>query len=261
MISISSIVSEKQRRALSGDTPTPLYHQLYSLLKTCILDGTITVGMQLPTEQQLAREFGVSRITSKRALDELAMDKLVERQRGKGTFVTHRQQRRPLHSPMVGLLQEIETIGKESTATVLDSGLLHPPKEVREALGLAEGDTALYLARVRQVNGLRFGYYRSWTLGMQLPTDLGIFEHTPRMTYFRNQGLKVRYMQQIIGAQAASQVAAEALGVPPGTPLLSLKRLTYRDRDTDPYPVDFLRVLYHPERFEYHIDLALDETS
>lgn len=261
MISISSIVSEKQRRALSDNTPTPLYHQLYSLLKSCILDGTLTVGMQLPTEQQLAREFGVSRITSKRALDELAMDDLVERRRGKGTFVTHRQQRQPLHSPMVGLLQEIETIGRESTATVLDSGLLQPPREVREALGLAEGDTALYLERVRHRNNQRFGYYRSWTVGMRLPSNMGIFERTPRMTYFRNQGLQVRYMKQIIGAQAASQEAAEALGVQPGTPLLSLKRLTYRDRNTDRHPVDFLRVLYHPDRFEYHIDLALDETS
>jgi GntR family transcriptional regulator len=66
-------------------------------------------------------------------------------------------------------------------------------------------------------------------------------------------------MKQIISAQAASPEAAKALGVQLGTPLLSLTRLSYRERTGDLPPVDYLRVLYHPGRFEYHIDLDLEE--
>ena len=168
---LGSVISEKQRRMLSADSPTPLYHQLYKLLKTCILDGTMTEGMQLPTEQQLSDEFGVSRITSKRALDELAAENLVERRRGKGTHVTHQLPHQPLHSPMVGLLQEIESIGQESTATVLDCGVLRPPREIREKLSLEADESALFLARVRQQQKQRFGYYVSWTVGMTLPSS------------------------------------------------------------------------------------------
>jgi GntR family transcriptional regulator len=258
MIELHSIISEKQRKDLSADTPTPLYYRLYKLLKTYILDGTYTEGMQLPTEQQLSKEFGVSRITSKRALDELAIESLVERQRGKGTHVIHRYQQQPLHSPMVGLLQEIESIGRESTAEVLDCGLLRPPRDIREILGLDDADTALFLARVRSKDQLRFGYYTSWTLGVKRPQNLDVFRLTPRMSYFRKMGLDVHYTKQIISAVGASPEAADALGIQIGAPLLSLTRLTYKEKHDRDLPVDYLKVLYHPGRFEYHIDLELD---
>ena len=63
MLELQSIFSEKQRLALTPDSPTPLYFQLYQLLKTCIINGTFPQGMQLPTEKELSLEFGVSRIT------------------------------------------------------------------------------------------------------------------------------------------------------------------------------------------------------
>ena len=53
------------------------------------------------------------------------------------------------------------------------------------------------------------------------------------------------------------QEAAKALGVERGTALLSLTRLAFENRHSQDFPVDYLRVLYHPERFEYRIDLDL----
>ena len=81
MIEFHTVFSQEQKQTLSKELPTPLYFQLYSLLKSGILDGTFINGAQLPTEGQLSAEFGVSRITSKRALDELAREGLVERHR------------------------------------------------------------------------------------------------------------------------------------------------------------------------------------
>jgi GntR family transcriptional regulator len=258
MVDLHSIISDKQRQNLISESPTPLYYRLYKLMKTCILDGTYGEGMQLPTEKELSKEFGVSRITSKRALDELAIESLVERQRGKGTHVIHRYQQQPLHAPMVGLLQEIESIGKESIAEVLDCALLRPPREIREKLGLDITGTALFLARVRSKDQLRFGYYTSWTLGVELPRNLNVFKQTPRMSYFRKKGLDVHYTKQIISAVGASPDVANALGIQTGAPLLSLTRLTYKEKHDRNFPVDYLSVLYHPGRFEYHIDMELE---
>jgi DNA-binding transcriptional MocR family regulator len=61
---------------VSKSSPTPLYHQLYSLLKARILDGTLALGLRLPPEEQLADLFKVSRITAKRAMDDLATEEL-----------------------------------------------------------------------------------------------------------------------------------------------------------------------------------------
>ena len=82
---VTDIFGSNGRSLLKHESHTPLYHQIYTLLKAAILDGTLENGAQVPTELQLASAFDVSRITVKRAMDELANDKLVERRRAKGT--------------------------------------------------------------------------------------------------------------------------------------------------------------------------------
>lgn len=258
MIELHTVFSQQQRQALSRDLPTPLYFQLYKLLKNGILEGTFINGAQLPTEGQLSEEFKVSRITSKRALDELAREGLVARQRGRGTHVTHESTATPMHAPMVGLLQEIESIGHSSTATTLVCKMAQPPAKIRRLMGLNEAQQILRLQRVRQHDNIRFGYYSSWTRVVDLPADSSVFEHTPRMSYFRSQGLKVAFIKQSLTACAATAEAARALGVERGSALLSLTRLAFKHRHSQEYPVDYLKVLYHPERFEYRIDLELD---
>ncbi len=261
VIEAHSIFSQKQSRALSKDLPTPLYFQLYSLLKSGIIDGSFADGSQLPTEGQLSADFGVSRITSKRALDELAREGLVERHRGRGTHVTHEALSEPMYAPMVGLLQEIESIGQNSTARVLQCRMKRAPRKVQRLLGLDEDQRILQLRRVRQYDQLRFGYYSSWTRSVELPEDIRVFEHTPRMSYFRSKGLKVAFIKQSLTACSANAEAAGALGVERGSALLSLTRLAFENRHSEGYPVDYLRVLYHPQRFEYRIDLELDIDS
>jgi GntR family transcriptional regulator len=259
MLELQSIFTEKQRAALGADAPTPLYFQLYNLLKSCIVNGTLPHGARLPAEKDLSREFGVSRITVRRSLDELAKEGLVTRHRGRGTHVVYRFEPAPIQAPMVGMLQEIETIGRNSTARVLDCEMLHPPQRVRDALGLDASDKALYLARVRDRDGVPFGYYESWTVGVALPTNLDDFTHTPRMSYFRQHGLRVRFLQQVLSAEGASPKVAAALGVEPGAPLLTLTRIAFRNRDATDRATDFLKVYYHPGRFEYRIDVELED--
>ena len=81
----------------------PLYHQLYMLLKNSILDGTLINDVQMPTEQKLVETFEVSRITAKRAMDELASEKLIARYRGKGSHVTYQYEPKPVKAPLIGM--------------------------------------------------------------------------------------------------------------------------------------------------------------
>ena len=259
MLDLHSIFSEKQRLGLTRESPAPLYFQLYNLLKSCIVNGTFPFGAQLPTEKELSREFGLSRITVKRSLDDLAHEGLVERHRGRGTHVIHRFEQAPIQAPMVGMLQEIESIGRNSVAHVLDCELLHPPQVIRDRLGLGTGDKALYLARYRERDGVPFGFYESWTAGVALPPDLSVFAHTPRMSYFRGTGLKVTFLQQVLSAERASQQVAATLEMEPDAPVLTLTRIAFKDRHDLNHATDFLRVYYHPGRFEYRIDVELED--
>ena len=255
---IADIFSEAQLRGLQQDTPTPLYYRLYSLLKNSILDGTVANGSQMPTEQQLAETFEVSRITAKRAMDELAAEDLVQRRRGKGTHVTYEYKPQPVKAPLVGMLQEIESMARHTEVKVLECKKQTPPGHVREALGLGDRDKALHLLRVRSRDGQPFGYYSSWTSGLDKPVSKRDFAKTPRLAIFRKQGLKLTHVTQTISAEAASPELAKHLDTEPGAPLISLVRRSYETRKGKEQLVDYLHVHYHPDRFQYQMDLELD---
>ncbi|MDQ0226293.1 GntR family transcriptional regulator [Metabacillus niabensis] len=72
---------------------TPLYEKIYKYIISEIKQGKLTQGDRVPSEKDLAEQFNVSRITSKKALDLLAQNKIIERIRGKGSFVAAQQQK------------------------------------------------------------------------------------------------------------------------------------------------------------------------
>jgi GntR family transcriptional regulator len=261
MNAIADIFSEVQLKKLQKDSPTPLYFRLYTLLKTAILDGTVGHGAQMPTEQQLAQTFGVSRITAKRAMDELAAEELVERRRGKGTHVVYQYSPKPLQAPLVGMLQEIESMARHSDVAVLECKKLRAPANIREELELDETDKALYLTRIRSRDGQPFGYYTSWTTGLTKAASKRDFSRATRLEIFRKQGLIITHVTQTISAVAATPELAAHLETDTGSPLISLIRRSYETRRGEEHLVDFLHVLYHPERFQYQMDLKLDSKS
>ena len=120
-----TLFSQRIRQGLDKKSPTPLYHQLYSLLQEFILNGTLPVGERMPTEEQLSNMFLVSRITAKRAMDELSAENLVERRRGKGTHVIYKYVPRPVSAPLTGMLQELESMARNSHAHVIELSLIH----------------------------------------------------------------------------------------------------------------------------------------
>lgn len=254
----STIFSQRDMKNLNKESPTPLYFQLYSLLKVLILNGTLAYGQRMPTEEELAKTFSVSRITAKRAMDELADEGLVERRRGKGTHIIYRYSPKPVKAPLTGMLEEIESMARNSSARVLECKMMQPPQHIRDELELKPGDTALHLVRVREREGRDFGYYVSWTAGVKPPRSRKIFEKTPRITYFRDNGLELTHVTQTISAVAASPEVARELDVPEGSPLLSLVRRSYNQEEDRELLRDYLQVMYNPEHFQYKMDLNIE---
>jgi GntR family transcriptional regulator len=258
---ISDTFSEYQRIGLKKDTPTPLYFQLYGLLKNAILNGTLCKGVKMPTEQQLSEAFDVSRITAKRAMDELAAENLVERHRGKGTHVIYEYSPQPVKAPLVGMLQEIESMARHSDVRVLACERSQVPADIREELKLDGGTKALHLVRVRVRDDQAFGFYDSWTTGLSDNIDASDLENAPRLEIFRKQGLDISHVTQTISAVAATDELARALDTEVGAPLISLIRRSFDNSSGEEALVDYLQVYYHPERFQYRMDLKMDEVK
>lgn len=258
MNSINNLISPEQQKSLDPNSHTPLYHQLYSLFKKIILNGTLPYGAFMPTEQQLSETFNVSRITSKRAMDELAAEKLVERRRGKGTHVIFEYTPGSVKAPLVGLLQEIESMARQTNVRVLSVDELHPPENIRTKLELEPKQTAVRIIRVRSRDGVPFGYYASWTVGLNKIPTVEELEETSRLEIFRNAGLNITHMKQTLTAFAADETLAESLDTEVGEPLLSMIRQSFNSQEKE---IDYMQVYYHPERFQFEMDLTIDDDA
>ncbi len=280
MDGLKALFSARDIESLQHESHTPLYHQMYMLLKKSICNGTLTLGTQLPTEYQLADAFNVSRITAKRALDDLSAEGLVERRRGKGTHVIYKYQTPSASQPpIIDDLHDIETIARQSDVRVIDASFRHAPADVKGEFDTAENELLFQTVRVRSKDGRPFAHYTSWTKGLDLPrssaenmsstenvSSIDGLNHTedsselniellrskPRLEILRNLGIYFDNIEQTLSAVIASSPIADELEIEPGQALLSLTRRSY---GTDGKLIDRLDALYHPERFCYKINI------
>ncbi|MFT7549632.1 MAG: GntR family transcriptional regulator, partial [Candidatus Azotimanducaceae bacterium] len=198
----------------------PLYHRLYSLLKTFITNGTAEFGSQMPTEQQLSIVFDVSRITVKRAMGDLADENLIDRRRGRGSHVIYHYQPEPVKAPLVEMLENLATMSKHSTVKVISIEKLISPATVREALNLGSNGKAIKVVRVRSNEyGNPYAYYVSWTLPQRSGFTKGNIEKKTRLSILKENGVRITRVEQTLGAENAGFDVAAQLGIPVDTAL------------------------------------------
>lgn len=235
--------------AEGASSRVPLYHQLYSSLKRGITSGEIVFGEQMPTEQQLSEALDISRITAKRAMDELAGEGLIARQRGKGSYVTYKYTHEPVKAPLMGLLENLEDMGKHSLVKVLSVEKLLPPAAVSKQLGLEQNTEATKIVRTRfDEDGNVFAFYVSWTAPHLKGFTKVKVESQTRLSIIRENDITISRVEQTLGAQNADEFVANLLNVASNAALLELRRQHF---DQQGNVIDVLTGLYNPKLFQY----------
>ena len=250
---------EKEARLLGAErSPIPLYHRLYVILRERIVNGTYRPGETVPAEAELMTSFGVSRITAKRALDELSAEGLVERMRGRGTTVTRSGLLQSGGGPIVagidGLLANLSLIGKVTSVELAEFGYVPAPLAIADDLRIPAGSIVQRAVRVRHLADRPFSHSTSFvieTLGRTFtPEELTAI---PLIDLLARAGAAIERVQQSITATLADDVTAARLRVSVGSALLKLRRVFF---DTTDRRIDCVEMLYPPDRFEYRIMLA-----
>lgn len=233
---------------------TPLYHQIYLVLRQRIVDGEFADGDILPGEFELAEVYGVSRITAKRALDELAKDGLVRRERGRGTMVSHRREDGPMQAQFEGQLEDLLAMGMETSVDLLEFAYMPASAEVASALDCAPGDEVQMSVRVRSVRGEPFSHLTTY-----VPGDIGRkfgekdLAQRPLLALLEKSGVHVDAAEQTITATLADTGTARRLDTTVGAPLIKVVRIV---QDIDGRPVEYITALYRPDRYQYHMNLT-----
>lgn len=240
-------------RSLASASPVPLYHQLYLLLKQQILSGEIAHGERLPGEQELMALHHVSRITSRRALAELAAEDLIERGRGRGSYVIHCMTQRPLQGELSAALDNLIAFGRETRVQLLSFERTAPPAALAQLFGTEPKTALVHVLRVRHDSDVPFACLESWTRPPGPRYNRRALQRDLRLELLRACGVVISRFEQTITAIGADAAVAEALKVSVGQPLLAIERLSY---DQHGQLADHLRALYRPDRFQLTMSLG-----
>jgi len=243
----------RARPLLDSGTRVPLYHQIFLILRHRIYGGIIRRGDLVPGEQDLCAEFGVSRITAKRALNELADAGLVVRERGRGTHVVERPPAPAVTAAIEGWLENISLMGLSTEARVLDFGYVAANEEIAAALEVEPGAEVQRAERVRILDGEPMSFLVTY-----VPADIGrafgrddLNTH-PLLHLLERAGVDVASARQTISATLADAYVAGALNVSAGTALIDVRRIV---RDAADRPVEYIRVVYRPDLYRYEMSM------
>ncbi len=237
-----------------GRFRSPLYHQIYLIMRQRIADGEFGAGGTLPSEQDLAEYHGVSRITAKRALDELARDGLVVRERGRGTRVVEGRTGVRISGEATGAFDPLLAMGGETEVAVREFGYGPADTDVAAALGLPVGASVQRAVRVRSVGGDPFSHITT-----HVPEDIGrTFDAAdlaarPILSLFERAGVAPASAEQVVSATLADMVVAERLGIDVGAPLLRIRRVVRDDRGR---AIELLVSLYRSDLYRLTMTLS-----
>jgi len=234
---------------------SPLYQQIKSLIIQRLQAGEWKAGEAIPSEQELAARFGVSQGTVRKAIDEMAAEKLVVRRQGKGTFVATHAEQEVRYRFLRLVPDEGEAEGKLGRQ-LLDCQRQRAPAWIAKQLQMRAGDAMIEVRRLLHSKGRPIVLDDIWLPGALFKglTLEKLEQHRgPFYGFFEAEyGVHMIRAEEKIRAVAADTESAALLDVPVGTPLLSVERLsfTYGDR-----PVELRRGLYHTEAHYYRNEL------
>jgi GntR family transcriptional regulator len=214
-------------RPVNTDAGVPLHRQLFLVLHDEIARGAIAPGDALATEQSLCDQFGVSRITVRRALADLAEQGYIERRQGVGSFV--RQRGRSDEAPPVGSYMDgLRQAQFQTSIDVVEHDVRTPPSSIGDALGVT--GEMLHVLRVRRE---RRTHEPLMVTEAWLPTDLAdtlttsALRRKPLYELLSAAGVVIDRMQHEITAEIAGPRNANLINVAIGSALLRVNRLAF----------------------------------
>lgn len=242
-----------------SELQSPLYQQVYLVIRDRILNGVYPDQSLLPGEHELADLFDVSRITAKRALNEIAAEGLCVRKKGQGSRVTYKPSVAPLKTDVQGLLDYLFQMNLESEGSVLEFEYIPATEEIAKILKCDEGAEVQRSVRLRQVGGTPFSYLTTF-----VPADIGRnykrenLASQAVLTVLEKIGIEVARADQTITATLAGAVVAKAMDVKPGSPLLRISRIVF---DRNERVVEYIVGLYRPDQYQYRTMLSRVSTG
>lgn len=240
---------------LQRESAVPLYAQLEQILRAKIDSGEWQSEQRIPSENELNKIYGLSRMTARGVLTRLVNDGLLFRVPGKGTFVA--PQKISAVSPAYrGVREQLEAMGYETVTELIDAGRVQPSAAVRDKLRLEVGEEVHSLARLRSVQGEPISFHRSF-VPARLASGLDELDTVNEqlcVVLENSFGLSMKFVEENLEAVSVTAEEAEILRVRRGAPVLLLEDTI---SDAGHRPFEYSKILFRGDKIRIHFNFEL----
>lgn len=254
----TSVETLLQRENWVRDHGGPLYLQLSQHLEDAIRSGKIDAGHPLPSEREIAQITDVSRVTVRKAVQELAREGLVVQKQGSGTSVAPLGERvQQSLSQLTSFSEDMARRGLTVTSTWLERGLFVPSPQETMILGLSPSSQVSRVSRLRIADGVPLAIERA-SLSPHFLPEPGQVGHSLYAHLAKDGNKPVRAIQRI-SASILEGEDAELLEVPDHSASLNIERISYLGSGKT---VEFTRSVYRGDAYDFVAELTIgDDTA
>jgi GntR family transcriptional regulator len=237
--------------------PLPLWAQIASRLRADIENEVFQIGEEVPSETRLVSYFGVSRATARTALNQLAVEGLVERLPGKGTLVCKKKFAQPLNR-LASFNEDIKAKGMVPGYRDVTVSIENLSSYLSDKLGVKTSQPALRIERLLLADKNIVAHSISWISPVINPSQaLKLSKPLESSSLYawleKNYALRIAHGVEEIEAKIADPVLAEKLNVPPGSAILNTSRVAYASTDV---VIEYSIRQYRADLYKYWIELV-----
>ncbi len=235
----------------------PLYQQLKTHIEKLIKDGVIKPGDQLPSEKELEEQFNVSRITIRRALQELVGEEKIIRIPGKGSFVLQ-QKIEPL-SALTSFSENMRAQGYEPSYRGTVVNFIKPTSIIQSLLNVPENEDVLNIHRMMLADGKPMAIQNVYLAKRVFRRNPSLFlpEILNQISLYKifeiELGLPLFRADEWVDASKATQEEASLLNIKKNDSVLVIDRVTYSSSEPD--PIEYVHQVYPASRYRYKVEL------
>jgi GntR family transcriptional regulator len=234
---------------IERESPVPLYYQISEAISEIIRKARLEATSKIPPEDQLAQEFGVSKMTMRQALGKLVSDGVLVRRKGSGTFISEKKIEREA-TRLVSFYEDLKKKGLKPSSLVIEKRVIKAETNLMEKLRLDEGEPVIKIVRVRMANEIpltvNYGYIPEKYCSDLLEEDLS--QVSLSATVEEKYQLRTEYAVQSLQAVKATAYEASLLHIVEGDPILSMERTMF---DSNQWPLGYFVNLFRGDKYAF----------
>ena len=242
-------------KSINFESHIPYYIQLMDLLREQINNKVWLPGVQIPGEQDLCENYGISRTVVRQALREMELEGAITRRKGKGTFVSEPKISEGLIQKLTGFYQDMIERGLKPVTRVLHQEVRPVSEKVARYLGVEPGTQVIDIQRLRFINDEPIQLVTTY-IPYEICPRLAIVDLSNRSLYEfleKEFGIFLARGRRYIEAVVANETEALILGIERGAPLLMLDSVSYSQ---DGKPIEYYHALHRGDRSRFEVELV-----